>query len=170
MTRLSALRDIFPHGEYHGQSAGVYLSEPVAGETTLVLSVLHLENNVLSGQFDTRIPLNGTRENTTDVLTQRVKAAGLDVVCDYRAPHHVPAETPLVQELMRCYEIYTGHRAESLAMGGSTYVHHVPGGVAFGCLMPDAEDRMHAADEYTNLDDLILSAQMFAQAIADLCE
>ena len=51
-----------------------------------------------------------------------------------------------------------------LAIGGGTYVHDIPGGVAFGCAMPGVDNRMHEPDEFAILDDLVLSAKMFAQA------
>lgn len=37
-------------------------------------------------------------------------------------------------------------------------------------MMPGRENKMHGADEYAEIDDLILSAKIFTQAILDLCE
>ena len=48
-------------------------------------------------------------------------------------------------------------------------MHNLKNGVAFGCTMPGVDNRLHGADEFAIVDDLILSAQMFAQAIVDLC-
>jgi succinyl-diaminopimelate desuccinylase len=42
--------------------------------------------------------------------------------------------------------------------------------VAFGCVMPGTDTNMHGADEFAVIDELILSAEMFAQAILDLCK
>ena len=169
MEKLNALREMFPHGDWRGNAAGIAMQEPRAGESTIVCSVLHLEDNALRGELDARTPLNGTKENVADVLTERMAAGGLVLDCHFRPPHHVPEDAPLVQELLHCYELYTGQKGKALSMGGGTYVNGLPGGVAFGCLMPGAEDRMHAADEYTDIDNLILCARMFARAIIDLC-
>ena len=46
------------------------------------------------------------------------------------APHHTPADSPLVKALLKCYEQYSGRKGECLAIGGGTYVHDIEGGVA----------------------------------------
>ena len=88
---------------------------------------------------------------------------------DMNPPHHVPADSPLVKELLAVYEDYTGLKGEAIAIGGGTYVHHLKNGVAFGCAMPGTDNKMHGADESAVVEELILSAEMFAQIIIDLC-
>ena len=169
LRRLVSLLELFPHGDNTGAGLGIALQNEESGDLTALLTVLHLEGNELTGDIDIRIPLNATRENTVDVLMPRLQAAGIDVTCDYREPHAVSADSPLVQELLRCYEAYTGRKGEALAIGGSTYVHWTPGGVAFGCTFPETDYHAHGADEFMEIDTLLVSGQMFAQAIIDLC-
>ncbi|HCA33956.1 MAG TPA: peptidase M20, partial [Lachnospiraceae bacterium] len=59
---------------------------------------------------------------------------------------------------------------ECLAIGGGTYVHHLKNGVAFGCSMPGTENHMHEPNESAVIEELIISAEMFAQVIADECK
>ncbi len=167
--KIRALAGLFPHGESDGSSAGVALHHPESGDTTLALTVLCLDKDRLEGQFDGRTAIGATQENTADVLTRRMAAAGIRLDCRLRPEHYVPADTPIVRELLKCYEQYTGRKGEPLAIGGGTYVHSLKNGVAFGCAMPGVDNRMHGADEFAVVEDLILSAEMFAQAIADLC-
>ena len=54
-------------------------------------------------------------------------------------------------------------------MGGGTYVHDLKNGVAFGAAMPETDNKMHGPDEFAVLDELLVSAKIFAQAIVDLC-
>ena len=54
--------------------------------------------------------------------------------------------------------------------GGGTYVHDLKNGVAFGASMPGVDNRMHGADEFAYVSDLVASAKIFAQVIADLCK
>ena len=49
-------------------------------------------------------------------------------------------------------------------------MHHLKNGVAFGCAMPGTDNKMHGADEFAVIEELILSAKMFAQIIIDLCQ
>ena len=75
-----------------------------------------------------------------------------------------------MRTLLRCYETFTGEKdARPIAIGGGTYVHDIPGGVAFGCEMPGAQPNMHGADERIPVRDLITSAKIFALAIAGVC-
>ena len=67
--------------------------------------------------------------------------------------------------------IYTGERdPQPIAIGGGTYVHHIPGGVAFGCEFPGFDPKMHSANEQARVDQLVTSAKIFALAIARLCK
>ena len=85
--------------------------------------------------------------------------------------HVVEADSSLVQTLLKCYETYTGvTNAKPLAIGGGTYVHDIPGGVAFGCDFPGFDPKMHSANEQASVDNLILSAKIFALAMAELCK
>ena len=67
------------------------------------------------------------------------------------------------------YEQYTGLEGECLSTGGGTYVHDIPGGVAFGCTLPGFDAHPHGADERIRVSDLMVSAKMFAHIILDLC-
>jgi Acetylornithine deacetylase/Succinyl-diaminopimelate desuccinylase and related deacylases len=83
--------------------------------------------------------------------------------------HHVPADSEFVQTLLRNLKEVTGITGEPEAIGGGTYVHNIPGGVAFGCTFPGTETRMHGADEVIPLHQLMDSARVFAKVIIDLC-
>lgn len=49
-------------------------------------------------------------------------------------------------------------------------MHDLKNGVAFGASMPGVDNRMHGADEFAYVSDLVASAKIFAQVIADLCK
>lgn len=166
---LRALASLFPHGDWRGTALGIARHEALSGDTTVACTVLHLENGTLEGKFDARTAIGTTRENTADVAALNLAAHGIRCECTFTPEHHVPADTPLVKALLRCYEQYTGQKGEPIAIGGGTYVHELPDGVAFGCTMPGVDNHMHGADEFAVIDDLVLSGEMFAQAIIDLC-
>lgn len=169
MERLHALNELFPHGDWRGMAAGVARHDDLSGDTTLACTVLHLEGGELRGEFDGRTAIGANQENTCDVLIEAMARRGMALDCRHRPEHYVPADAPIVTELLKCYEQYTGREGKPLAIGGGTYVHNLKNGVAFGCTMPGVDNHLHGADEFAVVDDLILSAQMFAQAIVDLC-
>ena len=86
-----------------------------------------------------------------------------------KEPHHVDGNSHFVQTLLKVYEEYSGRKGECQSMGGGTYVHNLKNGVAFGAALPETDNRMHGADEFAVLDELLLSAKIFAQVIVDLC-
>jgi succinyl-diaminopimelate desuccinylase len=169
--KVKALSSLFPHGDWNGKAVGVAQSDEISGDLTLSFNLLDVTDAGLDGSFDSRLPICATDENMKQVVIRSCNALGLQVEdTPLKAPHHVPADSPLVQTLLGIYEQYTGQKGKPLAIGGGTYVHHLENGVAFGCVMPGTDTNMHGADEFAVIDELILSAEMFAQAILDLCK
>ena len=89
--------------------------------------------------------------------------------------HYVSADSELVQKLLESYELYFGqdnriymhcHPTNLLAM---TYVHELERGVAFGCAVPEVDNRMHGYDEFMEISMLVKSTKIFADAIMRLC-
>lgn len=83
--------------------------------------------------------------------------------------HYVPADSPLVKSLLDSFEKYSGVKGEPMAIGGGTYVHGLERGVAFGCAMEGIDNHMHGDDEFMEVDVLVMSAKIFADAILKLC-
>ena len=54
-------------------------------------------------------------------------------------------------------------------MGGGTYVHDIPGGVAFGMEYPGWDYHMHGDDEFLPLEQLEENTRMMAAAILRIC-
>lgn len=132
--------------------------------------MLDLNQTGFSAQFDCRFPLCAKEEELLSRLSDAISPLGAEVADPGLVPPHcVPEDDPFVQTLLGVYHDYTGLPARCLAIGGGTYVHDIPGGVAFGCAMPGVDNRMHEPDEFAILDDLVLSAKMFAQVILDVC-
>ena len=166
---LHTLRDLFPHGDHLGQALGIARSDALAGPLTLAFTMLHWEETGFTARFDSRTSLEATEENTLAVAAEALSAHGISLEGHLDPPHHVPADSPFVQTLLRCYEQYTGADGHCLSTGGGTYVHGIPGGVAFGTAMPGFQSGLHGPDERVSIADLLTSCKIFTQAILDLC-
>lgn len=167
---VTALCRLFPHGDTAGRALGIAVEDELSGALTLNFGVLKIDERGLSGGCDLRLPLASTEENTDRALKNALEDAGFTVTgMEKSLVHHTPADTPFVQTLLRVYEAYTGEKGQCQSVGGQTYVHGIPGGVAFGCAFPGTDNRMHAADEFAVIDELILSARMFTQVILEMC-
>lgn len=167
--KLCALAKLFPHGDTVGHAAGIAQADDASGALTISLNMLHVDENGMSGVFDCRAPLCATEENLQNVLQKQFETAGFSLRQDFAPAHHVPGDTPFVRTLLKCYEQYTGRKGECMATGGGTYVHELQNGVAFGCSMPETDNRMHGADEFAVVDELLTAAKIYTQAIIDLC-
>jgi succinyl-diaminopimelate desuccinylase len=167
---VKVLRRLFPFGDTSGEALGIAQADEISGPLTLNFGVLSLNETGFTANFDCRSPKCATEQNLDQVALAALGNAGFTVTDVQKTPcHHTPAESPFVRTLLRVYEDYTGKKGECLALGGQTYVHDVAGGVAFGPSFPGVDNRLHGADEYISVSDLIVSAKMYTQIIIDMC-
>ena len=167
---LDGLNALLPHGDYTGRALGIAQEEPVAGPLTVAFSLLEGGETGLEGRFDSRVPLCASEDNCLNVAKAAFEARGFAFEGSQSEPHHVPADSPFIKTLLKGYEEYTGLKGECLSTGGGTYVHDIPGGVAFGCSLPGFDSHLHGPDERVRVSDLMLSAKLFAHIIVDLCQ
>jgi len=171
VSALRGVRDAIPFGDWAGRAFGAACSDPESGPLTVNLGVLsYCAEKGLSAGIDLRTPVGADGRDIFAALVRKLGASGAAAsIRTIQPPHHTPADSELVRTLLGVYEDYTGRREKPIAMGGLTYVHEIEGGVAFGCEFPGRTPRMHEPDENVRLDDLLLSAEMFTQAIARIC-
>lgn len=169
-SRLMGLHQMFPYSDTCGKALGIWRSEPQSGELTMCFSVLEYTPTGICGEFDSRLPVGCTEENTSRPVESAFTAHGMALgdtkISD---PHCVPGDSWFVKTLLGSYERYSGVKGEPLSTGGGTYVHDLKRGVAFGCASPDVDNRMHGDDEFMVIDCLLMSAKIFADAIVKIC-
>ncbi|WP_313152706.1 dipeptidase PepV [Lacrimispora sp.] len=170
MTMIRRLLELIPHGDTSGEALGIAMEDELSGSLTLAFSLLKVTESGLEGTFDSRCPVCATEENVLEVVRRNMAKKGLTLHNDsMKPPHHVDGNSEFVKTLLHAYESYTGRKGECVSMGGGTYVHSLKNGVAFGASMPGTDNRMHGADEYAVIEELTVSAKIFAQVIVDLC-
>lgn len=75
----------------------------------------------------------------------------------------------LVKTLMKAYVKETKDYFHGpITIGGGTYAKHCENTVAFGALFPEREYVMHQPDEYMPVNDILMSAIIYARAIKAL--
>lgn len=167
---LKAVARMFPYKDTAGAALHVAMEDEISGALTMNLGILRYDEENLKGMFDSRIPICGNDGNVTKVIREEMEKHGFWMEQGaMTAPHHVPADSPLVKTLLESYERYTGRKGETRSLGGGTYVHNLKRGVAFGCMMDDVDNHMHGDDEFMMIDVLLISAKIFADAICRLC-
>lgn len=166
---LRALDKLLPHGDWYGKALGIAQADDVTGQLTCSFTMITFTDTGAQGLCDCRVPVCANEANCKAVADAAMTAAGFVPEGGMVPPHYTPAGGDFIQTLNRSYETYSGNKGGCYSMGGGTYVHDVPGGVAFGVVMPGVDVRMHGANERIPVQDLITAAEIFAQAVADIC-
>ncbi len=167
---IHELDAVLPHGDWYGRALGIAQADEVTGALTCSFTQIDFTETGLDGLCDCRVPVCATVDNCKKVADGEMRSLGYETGGDMIPPHYTPADGVFIQTLNRCYEAYTGNPGGCYSMGGGTYVHDVPGGVAFGVVMPGEDVRMHGANERIRVEHLLTAAKIFAHCIADLCK
>ena len=152
-----------------GEKLGINYSDDEMGEATYNYGILEydLERKIGLVSTDCRHPkkfdlvdrLNGIKVDNIDIEVTSTKDA-----------HYVPKDDELVTTLMDVYRKHTGDtKNDAFVLGGGTYARCLKKGVAFGLLFPGKEDTMHQANEYLEVEDLLLATAIYAEGIYKLC-
>ena len=167
---IHELDKVQPHGDYYGKALGIAQADDVTGRLTCSFTQIDFTAAGLAGLCDCRVPVCANEANCKAVADKTMGALGYETEGAMVPPHWTPAEGAFIRTLNACYEAYSGREGGCYAMGGGTYVHDVPGGVAFGVVMPGEDVRMHGANERIKVDDLVTAAELFAHAVGAICE
>ena len=167
---LRGLNSIFPFGETDGTHAGVKAHDEKSGDLTLAFSIFDMENGECSGSIDIRFPTCMTLGEVTERLNEALESAGFtDNGTEGSEPHIVDEDSGFIQTLLSVYERCEREKGRCIAVGGGTYVHNIPGGVAFGVERGDTDYHMHGANEFITVDELLKDAVIYAEAIVEIC-
>jgi succinyl-diaminopimelate desuccinylase len=171
--QLRAIKNVlklFPYGVTDGSGLGIKMCDEESHDLTCTLDMFHVTTTEIDVMFDSRTPLMATKENCEDIARKSIESLDLEFVSKGMVPPHaVPSDSEFVQKLLKAYETVTGLKGEAIAIGGGTYVHELKNGVAFGAILPGIDTRMHGADEFFDLDNILIATKVYAEAIIELC-
>ena len=85
-------------------------------------------------------------------------------------PLYVDKESYLVKTLVDIFNKNTGLNAKPIAIGGGTYARAFKNFISYGATMPGDLDMCHQVDEFIEIDKLILSSKIYAEAIYELAK
>lgn len=162
---IRSLAELFADG-HQGQALGVAVSNEEFGALTLSLGVLEVDEQGGSASFDLRYPNLNERAELWQAISGACEARGLSVTQLQDKPGlHVPKGSELIQCLLNAYHETSGRSEGPLTFGGGTYCRALENFVSYGPLFPGQKELAHERDEYIGVDDLILNAKIYAQAL-----
>lgn len=164
------LNSVFPYGDNSGKALGVAQKDDISGELTLAFSVLDLNEKGFSGEFDVRAPVCANEANLVKVVENVFNDFGWNCEGEKTEVHMVDPDSEFIKTLLDSYTHFSGEKGYCVAIGGGTYVHDIPGGVAFGAGEIGFDSHLHGANERARISRLILTAKIYASVIVSLCE
>lgn len=161
----------FMHDDFNGKLLGIYHKDEIMGEVT---SSANLYNYEYEGKKTIIINVRHPKGIDKDIIMKKMKTildsidVDIKIVGDVKIPHYVSSSDPLVKILLDVYEEHTGEKGYEQVIGGGTYGRILKRGVAYGALFPGRDNVMHQPNEYMVIDDILKSAEIYADAIYKL--
>jgi len=155
------------HLDFAGKHLGIDNKDDVMGELTLSPNIYEYNDKNANILLNIRYPKGDTGDTLTEKIN-KVLPAGVSAAIEghNQLPHFVDADDPLVQALVGAYRDHTDDKTtEAFTVGGGTYGRILKHGVAFGAMFPGDENVMHQPNEYINVDKLLKSTAIYADAI-----
>lgn len=157
--------------EAYGESFGVGLEDDISGKLSFNLGVLNMDEEKVVIGLNLRYPVKYKFDDMMNPFKARIAEIGARVEnLDHQEPLYFPEDHQLIKTLQEVYTKYTGQEATLLAIGGATYAKEMPNIVAFGPIFPGQPDLDHQANEYIEIEELILNAKIYADAIYQLAK
>ena len=154
--------------EFNGKSLGINF-EDESGKLTLNVGNFKFYENHLQIGINLRIPINTTIDAVANLIDLECKNYSLDTyIAEKQNTLYVPKDNHLVKTLCDIFNKMTGSNAEPIAIGGGTYARAFENCVSFGSNFPGDTDMCHQANEFIDIDKLILSCKIYAEAIYEL--
>ena len=153
--------------EYDGASLGCKAGDSVSGSLTCNMGILRLEDNNITATLDFRCPLCVDPDELIRKVGEALPGFTTEIT-EKKEIHYVPEDSELVSSLLDAYREETGREVSGMYTGGGTYAKIMKQGVAFGAGFPEDEDLAHQANEYIDIDKLILTAKIYANALIRL--
>ena len=156
--------------EYDGKSLGIAMEDELSGILTNNFGVITATEDTMEVKLNYRYPVTKTFDMCQPIVEKAFNEAGFVLTSKtYKNRLYVPAESELIQRLMKVYVDATGDtEAKPKSIGGGTYAKMLPNVVAFGPIFPGDEVREHKPDEFMEISRLLDNANILAEAMYTL--
>ncbi len=132
-------------------------------------SVISADNEKCALTYDIRYPITADGEEVIANIKKSAEEKGLTAdIFFHDKPLYVPRDSHLVTTLSDIYREHSGEALEPVAIGGGTYAKAFKNCVAFGAMLPDEPETMHAPDEFWSFRSIDLNYDIISDAIIKL--
>jgi len=156
--------------DHYGKKMGIDHFDPEMKDLTLNTALVVASDKKFRIGLNIRYPRGFEFDAKMKKAEAAAKSLGLAYVAHRKSdPHYVSPKDPLVKTLHEAYVKYTGDNLTPLlTIGGGTYARTLKKAVAFGPNRPGNEDLAHQPNEYLIVEDMLIAAAIYAEAIVKL--
>nr|WP_315020269.1 dipeptidase PepV [uncultured Aminipila sp.] len=153
--------------ELDGTAMGCGLSDEPSGKLIFNVGKIELEGEAVMLTINIRFPVTYSEDVVYEAMMPVINKYNMGVIkIKAQDPIYMPKDDPMIKTLMDIYGEHTGDReSEPIVIGGGTYARATKNIVAFGSVFPGEPDLAHQKNEYIDIDNLLLNAKIFADAI-----
>ncbi len=153
--------------ELYGQSIGCGFSDEISGNLTFNVGMIEADQEAATLTVDVRFPVTCTGDEVYEGMMPALDRSSIGLIKEeMMLPVYMPADGEIITMLTDVYREHTGDTAsEPLVIGGATYARACEGIVAFGAGFPGDVNTAHRKNEYIEIDKLVLTAKIYADAI-----
>ncbi len=154
---------------WEGINMGIACEDHLSGKLTMNLGLMSMDEHMAEIQIDIRCPIHSDMKVIAKTVMLTCQSKGLNAEVSHECGSlYVPKDSELVQTLLGVYNEMTGRNEVPLTIGGGTYCREVENVISYGPIFPEEPDLAHQANEYIDLDNMLLAAKIYAQAIYKL--
>lgn len=156
--------------DLHGERIGCDLFDHVSGRLIFNAGMVEKDSGSMKLTVNIRYPVTVEEEEVFDGMRPFLDSFGFGLVRrNHQKPIYVPADDDLIVTLMNVYQKHTGDtESRPIVIGGGTYARAMENAVAFGMTFPDEPELAHQKNESISIDNFILAAKIYADAIQQL--
>ncbi len=163
--------DAYMTHDFYGKKLEINHCDPEMKDLTMNLALIRYENNAFLFGTNIRYPKGFDFDlNINKIKDTLVGTSFVFQPKGHSKPHYVDPKDPLVETLLAAYQKYSNDTTSPIiTIGGGTYARTLKKAVAFGPNLPKNEDLAHQPNEYLVIDEMLMAAAIYAEAIVNLC-
>lgn len=153
--------------ETNGASLGCGFSDEPSGDLVLNAAIIDMDPEAVRLTINVRYPVTMHAEDVYEGVVKVTDKYNFGILKGKNEnPIFIPADDPMIVTLMDVYKKHTGDtESKPLVIAGGTYARAFENVIAFGAMFPGDPDLMHQKNEYITIDNFVLMAKIFAEAI-----
>lgn len=151
--------------DYLGTNLGLNIKDE-SGILTLNTSQLFIKDNKIHIGINLRVPVHTKPEAIIDKFKEKFKCE--ITTLKIQPALYVEKGNKLVQKLCSVFNETCNSNFEPIAIGGATYARAFSNFICYGMNFPKDKDMCHQADEFIEINKLLLATNIYAKAIYEL--